>query len=184
LIIDQSQNCDPILVVCPGCHPISLTESFLDRSKLGQHRGLLVFPSQKYSPYSAKAVFDFLRQSLGQPRQSHPLLLIGFSAGVVGAMGGAIAWELAGGKIQALIALDGWGVPAIGNFSVHRLSHDYFTHWSSALLGRGDDSFYAEPQVEHLAMWQSPDTITGWWETGLGCRIRCTYLEFLNHLCR
>jgi len=44
------------------------------------------------------------------------------------------------------------GVPLVGNFPIHRLSHDYFTHWSSAVLGSGNDSFYADPPVEHLEM--------------------------------
>ncbi len=31
------------------------------------------------------------------------------------------------------------------------------------MLGSGADSFYAEPPVEHLDMWRSPQTVEGWW---------------------
>lgn len=90
-------------------------------------------------------------------------MLICFSAGVVGGIGAAWAWQQSGGKIKALIALDGWGVPLYGNFPIHRLSRDRFTHWSSQLLGAGADSFYADPPVEHLDLWRSPHTAQGWW---------------------
>jgi hypothetical protein len=91
-----------------------------------------------------------------------PTIWLAFSAGVVGAIGAAWGWQLASGKVLAFIALDGWGVPLFGNFPIHRLSHDRFTHWSSALLGAGADSFYADPAVEHLDLWRSPSTAWGW----------------------
>jgi hypothetical protein len=68
-----------------------------------------------------------------------------------------------GGTVKAFLAFDGWGVPLYGNFPIHRISHDYFTHWSSALLGGGEDSFYAEPAVEHLDLWRKPNVCKGWW---------------------
>lgn len=83
--------------------------------------------------------------------------------------------------MKALIAVDGWGVPLSGNFPIHRLSHDYFTHWSSALLGSGDDSFYSDPAVEHLAIWRSPHTCQGWWVQG-GKRTFTTAAQFINEL--
>lgn len=93
-----------------------------------------------------------------------------------------------GGQIKALIALDGWGVPLGGNFPIYRLSHDSFTHWSSALLGGGTESFYADPPVEHLELWRSPQTTKGWWNhqtpTGLKTATPTTaalfILEILN----
>lgn len=112
---------------------------------------------------STPQLFQFLQQELGDPVQTPPLLLIGFSAGVVTAMGAAMGWSAFGGQIQAVIALDGWGVPQFGNFPLHRLSHEEFAHWSSGLLGMGDDSFYADPAVEHLDLWRSPQTTRGWW---------------------
>jgi hypothetical protein len=118
-------------------------------------------------------------------RLNIPLTFIGFSAGVVGAMGAAVAWELLGGKVQALFALDGWGVPTIGTFPIHRLSHDYFTHWSSALLGAGQDSFYADPGVAHLDLWRSPQAIQGYWVSARNhSKQQISLLQFLAHWLR
>jgi hypothetical protein len=126
----------------------------------------LVFPTDRNPPYSAPAILQFLHQQLSrefpQTWLTVPLVLIGFSAGVVGAVGAAWGWRSLGGKVQTLIALDGWGVPLWGDFPIHRVSHDAFTHWSSALLGTGSDNFYAEPGVEHLDLWRSPHTSHGW----------------------
>ncbi|UBF26093.1 hypothetical protein K9N68_31945 [Kovacikia minuta CCNUW1] len=91
-----------------------------------------------------------------------PLVFIGFSAGVVGAIAAAWGWQLLGGAVQAFIAVDGWGVPLGGTFPIYRISHDSFTHWSSALLGAGETSFYADPAVDHLVLWRSPQAVKGW----------------------
>ncbi len=92
-----------------------------------------------------------------------PLILIAYSAGVVGAIGVAWAWQLQGWQIKTLIAIDGWGMPMSGDFPIYRVSHDYFTHWSWGVMGSGDESFYAYLPVEHLEIWRSLQTITGWW---------------------
>ena len=31
------------------------------------------------------------------------------------------------------------------------------------MLGGGHNNFYADPAVEHLEMWRSPQTVQGWW---------------------
>lgn len=170
------------LIICPGVHSNSLTESFLKEMNLQKREKLLIFPSEKYPPYSPLAVFAFLQQSLESPTPDQPLLIIAFSAGVVGAMGAATLWQGVGGRIVALIALDGWGVPVVSGFPVYRLSHDYFTHWSSGLLGKGAESFYAEPPVLHLKLWQHPNKVTGWQEKAQGCRTYCTVYDFLTDL--
>jgi len=54
---------------------------------------------------------------------------------------GSLGVAAIGGHVKAFVLLDGWGVPLVGNFPIHRLSHDYFTQ-SSAVLGSGNDSFY------------------------------------------
>lgn len=106
-------------------------------------------------------ILEFLQQKYrGQVLPK--LIIISFSAGVVGAISAAWGWQLMGGKIEALIAFDGWGVPLVGNFPIYRISHDYFTHWSSSLLGKGDKSFYADPPVNHLDLWRSPQQVIGW----------------------
>jgi hypothetical protein len=156
------------VIICPGIHEPQLTQSFLSTLQRSATENLLshwtqnalIFPCENYPAYSAIHVLDFLHSHI---RPTKPVILISFSAGVVGARGAAWGWEMGGGKVKAFLAFDGWGVPLYGNFPVHRLSHDYFTHWSSALLGAGADSFYAEPAIEHLDLWRSPDRCKGWW---------------------
>ncbi|MCY7323349.1 MAG: hypothetical protein LH660_16470, partial [Phormidesmis sp. CAN_BIN36] len=109
--------------------------------------------------YSPLHVLEFLSAT----EATTPLVFIAFSAGVVAAIGAARLWQKQGGTVRALIALDGWGVPLAGDFAIHRVSRDRFTSWSSALLGGGDsDSFYADPAVDHLTLWRSPQTVQGY----------------------
>lgn len=162
------------VVVCPGVHDRRLTQQFmqgLSDSSEGALRSesWLVFPAERYPAYSGLHILRFLHElfNRGDPDLvfDTPLVLIGFSAGVVGAVSAACAWKGLGGSVKALISIDGWGVPLVGGFPMHRLSHDSFTHWSSALLGAGEDSFYADPGVAHLEFWRSPQTADGWWLT-------------------
>lgn len=174
------------VLICPGIHPPEFTQSFLYSLQPPGNptycSNWLVFPTQDYPAYSAIDILRFLKKNIGNPAQASPVLFISFSAGVVGAMGAAIAWQVQSGRVRGSIALDGWGVPLWGNFPIHRLSHDSFTHWSSAILGAGADSFYADPRVEHLDLWRSPDKAPGWWVKVPGCRVRCTAKEFLTVL--
>lgn len=161
------------VLICPGIHPPELTRCFL--AGLGRQPGQdLVFPADRYPAYSAYHIWQFLQDQMlqNQPLQnqegySREILLVGFSAGVVGAMGAAALWQgLSGivmGNVKALIALDGWGVPLAGNFPIYRISHDPFTHWSSNWLGGGREGFYADPPVSHLDLWQFPQRAKGWW---------------------
>jgi hypothetical protein len=150
------------LIICPGIHEPQLTYRFLEALK--QEEILLntplIFPTQKYPAFSGLSIIQFLQQELKETNKN--LIFLSFSAGVVGAIAAALTWQASGGKVIAFIALDGWGVPLLGNFPIHRLSHDEFTHWSSALLGSGGDSFYADPPVDHLDLWRSPDRVMGW----------------------
>ena len=172
------------VVIIPGIHDPRLTESFLSqvfsdwRSRC-QSGNLLIFPTRDYPAYSGIDIFNYLCSITPTPAASPPangsfgqnqaklpklpIIFICFSAGVVGAIAAAWMWQQAGGEVKALIALDGWGVPLAGNFPIYRISHDRFTHWSSALLGAGIESFYADPPVEHLNLWSSPQTAKGWW---------------------
>ena len=145
------------VIICPGIHPPELTDSFV--ASLSIDDNLLVFPANQYPAYSSWHIYHWLQQ---QKLVSQELLFITFSAGVVGGMGAAISLQLRGFKIVAFIAIDGWGVPLLPMFPLYRLSHDYFTHWSSAILGRGNESFYAEPSKSHLELWRSPETCQGW----------------------
>ena len=153
----------------------------------------LVFPSHILPAFSAVHLIQFLHQRLicqgvSTPKAVAPITFLSFSAGVVGAIGAALTWRQWGGQVQAFIALDGWGVPLIGNFPIYRASHDEFTHWSSALLGDSQASFYADPPVAHLDLWRSPDSVSGRWlrKTANGYEIRSmtTAATFLATLLR
>lgn len=161
------------IVICPGIHDPALTSAFLAgvTSQLQPCQNWrtepLVVPTQTYPAFSSPHILGFLHDRFGlnthDVTEPLALVLIGFSAGVVGAIGAAWGWQAIGGQVKALIALDGWGVPLVGNFAMHRLSHDHFTHWSSGLLGSSTgDSFYADPAIEHLDLWRSPQTAFGW----------------------
>ncbi|HAZ45084.1 MAG TPA: hypothetical protein DCZ55_11585 [Cyanobacteria bacterium UBA11371] len=182
------------VIICPGIHPPELTESFvagLELSKFCQPADILIFPTKDYPAYSGWHILQFVGDRLrgdGKTDYQLPitnyqlpirLVFISFSAGVVGAIAAAKAWQRMGGKVKAFIALDGWGVPLFGDFPIYRVSHDEFTHWSSALLGSGEESFYADPGVEHLELWRSPQTARGWWVNAQGQRAPATAAEFL-----
>jgi hypothetical protein len=156
------------IILCPGIHHPNLTASFwraiqqvkLPNDQLPEHLNPSIVPNAQQWAFSPVHTLQFLNKTIPT---SEPLVLIGFSAGVVGMMGAAWAWQQQGSTIRALVALDGWGVPLYGSFPIYRLSHDGFTHWSSQALGMGQDPFYAEPGVEHLELWRSPDRARGWW---------------------
>ncbi|MGK7922510.1 MAG: hypothetical protein AB4080_21145 [Trichodesmium sp.] len=155
------------IVICPGIHDSKLTEQFLEGlfmncRSLSDAKELLVCPTQDYAPYSTIDILKFLWYEKSITTDI-PLVFIAFSAGVVGAIGAAWTWQLQGGQVQALIAIDGWGMPVVGNFPIYKISHDYFTHWSWGALGKVDESFYADPSVEHLEIWRSPQNTKGWW---------------------
>ncbi|NJL85087.1 MAG: hypothetical protein HC886_02500 [Leptolyngbyaceae cyanobacterium SM1_1_3] len=167
------------LVICPGVHPPELTQSLLAEmeaafpalSPQALNLQVLVSPHHHLWAFSPFLTLQFLQQQIKQPRQAN-LVFLAFSAGAVAAMGAAQAWHYhRGGTVRAVIAVDGWGVPLAADFPVYRLSHDYFTHWSSALLGTGSSSFYADPPVSHYQLWRSPTQATGWqieqnWRSG------------------
>lgn len=146
-------------------HSPRLTQSLLTEIDLllpKLNLRILTFPQAEYWAFSPFLILEFLQQQIETPRQSD-LIFLAFSAGVVGAMGAAQAWHYHRGQsVRALIAVDGWGVPLAGEFPIYRLSHDYYTHWSSALLGAGRSRFYADPAVSHHSLWRSPTQVTGW----------------------
>lgn len=171
------------IVVCPGIHAPKLTQEFLQglqgedwQVNAFSQLEILLFPTQKYPAISAIHILQFL--CVDQLVPPSPIIFISFSAGVVGAIGAAWGWQLLGGEVKAFIALDGWGVPLHGNFPIHRLSHDYFTHWTS-LIGGGEENFYAEPAVEHLDLWRSPQSVQGWYSDSMGAAQRLSAAQFL-----
>lgn len=150
------------LIICPGAHPLTWTHSFLRQlnAQLPED-GLVrhVFPAHKSNPWSAYALRTFLEVSAIAPTE--PLILIAFSAGCVAAAGVANERVARGQPAPVVIALDGWGVPLPNTFPRYRLSHDRFTHDTSAWLGTGQVSFYADPPVSHQQLWCAPAQVTG-----------------------
>jgi len=179
------------LVICPGIHDPRLSDRFvaaLTRQLLAtasnaaksQPQPIFVMPTQRYAPFSGLSVWSYW-QGISNPHL--PLKVISFSAGVAGAIAAIPLWQGQGRSIAVMIAVDGWGVPQLGDFPFHRVSHDQFTHWSSALLGAGQDSFYADPAVAHLDLWQSPDRATGWAMSPLGDSLgQTTAIGFIANL--
>ncbi len=156
------------IFICPGFHLPQLTQCFLQELLISANstfnllENTRVFPAQNYTVISALHILQDLVETYGQPPRTAPIVFIGFSAGVMGAIASAWGWELMGGVVKAVIAIDGWGVPLGGNFPIHSLSHDYFTHKTLIVLNRQEDSFYADPEETHLQMWRSPSTVQGW----------------------
>ncbi len=168
----QASPPNPTIVLCPGIHGTQLTEQCLEELNFF-NADVVVFPVESYPAYSAWHLIQFLESELSVTHgsQSHPILLIAFSAGVVAAIATAWYWHMKGRSVAALIAIDGWGVPLYGSFPIHRISHDVFTHVTSTLGERLGDCFYANPPVEHLDMWRSPTAVEGRWVysgSGLG----------------
>ncbi|KYC44063.1 hypothetical protein WA1_02670 [Scytonema hofmannii PCC 7110] len=179
------------IILCPGIHEHDLTQSFVSEwrsqasheSANGKPVDILIVPTNNYSTLSPFHIFQFLHECL-KNRLESPVVFISFSAGVVGAIVAAHMWQIFGGRVKAFIAIDGWGVPLWGHFPIHRMSHDYFTHWSSSLLGSGQNNFYAAPSVDHLAMWRSPNVVRGYWVNSssgdLSPKQRLSASEFLH----
>jgi hypothetical protein len=183
------------IIICPGIHSPDLTESFLsgllevatDKSTNRNSVDIRTFEAEGCLALSGFHILDFIQESIRHKVVS-PIVFISYSAGVVGAIHAAYMWQLLGGQIKALIAIDGWGVPLWGNFPIHRMSHDYFTHWSSCLIGSGEDNYYADPPVDHIDMWRVPQNVQGWWINSSTLKSppnqRVTAAEFLYALIR
>ncbi|TAE54319.1 MAG: hypothetical protein EAZ88_09445 [Oscillatoriales cyanobacterium] len=150
------------LVICPGIHDPKLTDCFLEG--LSEVWGNVEPRQNIQRSYSVK-IFPAHKQPPFSALDIFHFLC---------------SQELTG---ESLV---GWGVPLGGNFPIHRISHDSFTHWSSAILGGGEDSFYADRPVEHLDLWRSPQTAQGWQISQTADRIEttkpATAATFLVHL--
>jgi hypothetical protein len=193
------------VIICPGVHSPELTQGFLEGlGKPFDPSTMCVFPAERFPAYSVPHILKFLgEQFLGEQwlnqdwqlraASQKPLVLIGFSAGVVGAIGAAQVLQSLGVQVKALVAIDGWGVPLWGDFPIHRLSHDRFTHVTSRLLDQNHlaltqgrthhASFYADPDVAHLELWRSPQTALGWSTEGSGQKqYPVTAAQFLQKL--
>ena len=168
----------PIIII-PGIHSPELTNCFVEAVQNSIQQEYLILPTDKYLPYDALSIYQWLEQARSP---SQPMSFITFSAGVVGGIGAALAWQLRGGQVQSFIAFDGWGMPLVGSFPIYRVSHDRFTDWSSGILGGGTGSFYADPTVSHLDLWRSPNICLGWRYLAYGLKTRCSLIDYLQNI--
>ncbi|MGB5631633.1 MAG: hypothetical protein WBM86_02480 [Waterburya sp.] len=169
-----------LIIIIPGIHSPQSTDRFIEGIQDRINQNYLIMPTEEYLPYSAISISQWLNQQ--QLAKTEPLAFITFSAGVVGGIGTAIAWQLQGGKVPSFIAIDGWGMPLVANFPIYRVSHDHFTHWSSAILGAAAKGFYADPAVEHLELWRSPENCWGWRTMSHGLQTRCLLTDYLKDI--
>lgn len=170
-----------IILVCPGFNQPKLNHSFINAFP-NQADQWLLYPGDQLPPYSPQDILDFWCKSVPKSNITLEVILIGFSAGVVGIQSVAKRLHRNQVKVKALIAMDGWGVPLWENFPTYRMSHDYFTHWSSAILGVGKESFYADPPIDHLELWRSPEITKGWKVNNNGSKIATTALKFIEEI--
>ena len=170
------------IAIIPGIHSVMLTTNFVEgmRNVLDKSN-CLILPTEQYVPYNAWAIEQWLKEQYPSPKDAPVLSFISFSAGVVGSIIAANKWQLQGGKIDSFVAFDGWGMPLVGNFPIYRVSHDRFTHYTSAILGGGKQGFFADPEVEHLEIWRSPNC-WGWHVIGSGLKTRCLLSDYLQNV--
>ncbi len=185
----------PQIIVCPGSHPPAWTEQWRQAlTAIAPELTTTLAISPATPPWAGHPLRQWLMallaeastpplgnptqppsdQPLGQPPTVQPLIyMVAFSAGCVAAEAIAHYAPHGGYRIGAIFAWDGWGVPLVGPFPVHRLSHDGFTHYTSYRPGgkRGDGPrpalghrphFYADPTVPHHQLWQAPHQVQGW----------------------
>lgn len=155
------------LVICPGFHPHCWTDYLIAALSPAL---AVAGPQQRpwqllRSPtiLNGAVLRQYLQEHLGPPgNTSAQPIFLGFSAGCVSAATLARYWRDQG-QGATLLCVDGWGVPLDAAATSYRLSHDRFTHQTSAWLGAGKEAFYADPPVPHGLMWQQPQRVLGWW---------------------
>lgn len=163
------------LLLCPGYHSSDLTHSFLQSLLAAMTPDRLwVLPI-----WTASRNLPWLLTAKDAPQKEQTLNIIAFSAGVVAAYPLVMAWQSMGGTSR-LIAIDGWGMPLMGDLSIYRMSHDRWTHRTTYFPSASESKgyFYSCPGVEHLALWQSPHRAVGMGSIGTVER-PMTALEFL-----
>lgn len=172
------------LIVCNGFHPPEATQQLIadisypasDRPhrplsdpRLSIHSHPDPSCRQLLAPLSSRSLRRMLQEI------ADPVIFLAFSAGCLAAAGAARHRHYqSSGQVLALFAIDGWGIPLAEPYPVHRLSHDRFTHLTSAGPG---EHFYADPAVDHLRLWQRPSQVAG---MATPSQSRMTAAAFLN----
>lgn len=145
------------LLICSGYHSPDLTHDFM------QALLQVLTPDRLWIRpiWSAPELGPWIL-SASAPQQDRLLHVIAFSAGVVVAYPLLMAWQHMGGTSRC-IAIDGWGMPLLGNLDIYRMSHDRWTHNTTYFPSPQESQgyFYSDPAVDHLAIWQTPHTTHG-----------------------
>lgn len=165
------------LLICSGFHAPALTHDFLQSLfKVLRPERLWILPVG-----SGPGALSGLLRGQQAPQLDQRLQVIGFSAGVVAAYPLLLAWQAMGGTSR-LIAIDGWGMPLPGDLAIYRVSHDAWTHRTTYFPAPAESCgyFYAEPAVDHLTLWQAPQTTVGIGAIGQGVPGTMTALEFMG----
>ncbi|WPF88385.1 hypothetical protein WEU38_16465 [Cyanobacterium aponinum AL20118] len=178
-------NQQPLIVIIGGFHNLEITTNFINylysQIKAIKDLKYIIIPTDKVQPLDGLSAYNFLSNYLvNQSCFPCPIIVISFSAGVVGAIILGKLWKARNGEVLCLLAFDGWGVPLIADFPCYRVSHDHFTHFSSLLLGGEESSFYAQPMVNHLELWRSPLEIQGRWQMKLGVEKTVKMTDFIQ----
>ncbi|ESA37196.1 tr [Leptolyngbya sp. Heron Island J] len=164
------------LLIFSGYHSPDLTHAFLQSLlRVTTPERLWVLPI-----WAAPVALPWLLSSRQAPRRDCLLQVIAFSAGVVAAYPLLLAWQRLGGNCR-LIAVDGWGMPLPGNLTIYRISHDRWTHRTTYFPTAAESQgyFYAQPAVDHLQLWRSPDVATGIGSLG-ATTCSMTAIEFIS----
>lgn len=156
------------IIICPGLLAVAASQRFWQTvqehstTDLNLNRSVgtaetVIFLPPDCPVYSPQHVLQAVRPLL----TPEPWIWIGFSAGIVGGLGAA-RYCHDQFPVHAFIALDAWGVPLIAPFPIYHLSHDRWTHHIVAAFNTLEGSFFADPDVNHLDLWETPDRVSGW----------------------
>jgi len=152
------------VAICPGFHPSELTDRAIAALDLPPTWEAIAIPNRIW-PCDPAGISAHLAAQIPPDRRAIPIHFLGFSAGTVGALGAALAWR---SPIATIALCDGWGVPVLPLLdgrspqpTIHRVSHDRWTHETWGRMGIATPSFCADPEVEHLELWGDLDRVTG-----------------------
>ncbi|MBL1209265.1 hypothetical protein [Geminocystis sp. GBBB08] len=169
-------------IICGGFHPHYFNINFFNYlttiiNDISPENTIFI-TGDNFQPYDGLNIYKYILKNKAELFK-YNLTFIGFSAGVVGSIIAGNLWKKKGGKVNTLLAFDGWGVPLISsNFPCYRISHDYATHL--IYLGGEKNAFYAFPPVPHLKLWSYPENIQGYWEITSGIKKRANLTDFIK----
>lgn len=143
------------LIICPGFHEPAWTDKWLRGMALEATQVRCLPPLEPV--YSPGVVLEFCQAHCDA---TQPLVMVAYSAGVVGGLGAAERWQALGGVVGGVVVIDAWGVPLWGKFPLVTVSHDWITDACGQAWGK-QNHFFAQPAVTHAQLWQSPQGAWG-----------------------